>query len=211
MFGLSESTVYYMCQHPVDMRKGINGLYKLVRSEMKMSPLTGSVFIFYGKNHQSVKLLRWDTDGFVLYQKRLEKGTFEMPAEVKDKLGGIQNRPDLLPDSELSEAASYFNNEWEAVVDIFKRGDTALDNNLVERMNRYFSMSRRSSLFFGSHKGAERAAVLYTLALSAKMNHLNIFDYLVDILDRTATWQPNTPLEKYRNLLPDCWQPSTED
>ena len=75
MFGLSESTVYYMCQHPVDMRKGINGLYKLVRSEMKMSPLTGCVFIFYGKNHQSIKLLRWDTDGFVLYQKRLEKGT----------------------------------------------------------------------------------------------------------------------------------------
>ena len=200
-----------MCQHPVDMRKGINGLYKLVRSEMKMSPLTGSVFIFYGKNHQSVKLLRWDTDGFVLYQKRLEKGTFEIPAEVKDKLDEILKKPDLLPDSELSEVASYFNNEWEAVVDIFKRGDTALDNNLVERMNRYFSMSRRSSLFFGSHKGAERAAVLYTLALSAKMNHLNLFDYLVDILDRTATWQPNTPLEKYRNLLPDCWQPSTED
>lgn len=203
--------MYYMCQHPVDMRKGINGLYKLVRSEMKMSPLTGSVFIFYGKNHQSVKLLRWDTDGFVLYQKRLEKGTFKIPAEVRDKLDGILNKPDLLPDSELSEAASYFNNEWEAVADIFKRGDTALDNNLVERMNRYFSMSRRSSLFFGSHKGAERAAVLYTLALSAKMNHLNLFDYLVDILDRTATWQPNTPLEKYRNLLPDCWQPSTKD
>jgi len=53
-------------------------------------------------------------------------------------------------------------------------------------MNRYFSMSRRSSLFFGSHKGAERAAVLYTLALSAKMNRLNLFGYLVDILDRTA-------------------------
>ena len=170
-------------------------------------------------------------------QKRLEKGTFEIPkfdeatggyrmpwktfslimqgvslrsarylkrfnilAEIKDKLDGILNKPDLLPDSELSEAASYFNNEWEAVVDIFKRGDTALDNNLVERMNRYFSMSRRSSLFFGSHKGAERAAVLYTLALSAKMNNLNLFDYLADILDRTAQWQPNTPMVNYRRL-----------
>ena len=89
MFGLSESTVYYMCQHPVDMRKGINGLYKLVRSEMKMSPLTGSVFIFYGKNHQSVKLLRWDTDGFVLYQKRLEKGTFEIP-KFNEAAGGYR-------------------------------------------------------------------------------------------------------------------------
>ena len=78
-------------------------------------------------------------------------------------------------------------------------------------MNRYFSMSRRSSLFFGSHKGAVRAAVLYTLALSAKKNHLNLFDYLVDILGKTAKWQPYTPLENYRNLLPDRWQPSTED
>ena len=73
-----------MCQHPVDMRKGINGLYKLVRSEMKMSPLTGCVFIFYGKNHQSIKLLRWDTDGFVLYQKRLEKGTSGLRDTARD-------------------------------------------------------------------------------------------------------------------------------
>ena len=68
-----------MCQHPVDMRKGINGLYKLVRSEMKMSPLTGCVFIFYGKNHQSIKLL----------QKRLEKGTFEIP-KFDEATGGYR-------------------------------------------------------------------------------------------------------------------------
>ena len=78
-------------------------------------------------------------------------------------------------------------------------------------MNRYFSMSRRSSLFFGSHKEAERAAVLYTLALSAKMNHLYLFGYLTYILDKTAQWQPNSPLENYRNLLPDRWQPSTKE
>ena len=53
--------------------------------------------------------------------------------------------------------------------------------------------------------GAERAAVLYTLALSSKMNGINLFDYIVDILDKTGTWQPNTPLVKYRDLLPDRW------
>ena len=77
-------------------------------------------------------------------------------------------------------------------------------------MNRYFSMSRRSSLFFGSHKGTERArCALYVSALSAKMNHLNIFEYLTDILDKIAHRQPNAPLENYRNLLPDL-QPSTK-
>jgi len=47
--------------------------------------------------------------------------------------------------------------------------------------------------------------VLYTLALSAKMNGINLFEYIVDILDKTGTWQPNTPLSKYRDLLPDRW------
>lgn len=79
MFGLTERHRYYMCQRYVDMRNGINGLYRLVRNEMGLRPLSGDVFIFVSKNRQSVKLLRWDTDGFILYHKRLEKGTFEMP------------------------------------------------------------------------------------------------------------------------------------
>ena len=98
--------------------------------------------------------------------------------------------------------------ELTAIIKALQEEKGAKEKSLRKANN---TISRRSSLFFGSHKGAERAAVLYTLALSAKMNHLNLFDYLADILDRTATWQPNTPLEKYRNLLPDCWQPSKED
>lgn len=126
-------------------------------------------------------------------------------AEIRIHLERMLARKDLLPKSDLAEAVRYFDMEWHAAADIFKRGDTSLDNNLVERMNRYFSMSRRSSLFFGSHKGAERAAVLYTLALSAKMHGINLFNYIVDIIEKTATWQPNTSLDKYRDLLPDRW------
>ena len=139
------------------------------------------------------------------HQKWRQQYAPDILADIRELLDKILARPDLLPKSDLASAAGYLDMEWGAVVDIFKRGDTHLDNNLVERMNRYFSMSRRSSLFFGSHSGAERAAVLYTLALSARMNHINFFDYIVDILDKTATWQPNTPLSKYGNLLPDRW------
>ena len=71
-------------------------------------------------------------------------------------LDEIEERGDLLPKSELQEAITYLRNEWNAVVDIFNYGDTYLDNNMVERMNRYISLSRKNSLFFGSHKGAER-------------------------------------------------------
>lgn len=79
MFALTESTPVYMCRQAVDMRKGIDGLYKLVRIELLQHPLSGAAFVFFSKNRQSVKVLRWDGDGFLLYHKRLERGTFETP------------------------------------------------------------------------------------------------------------------------------------
>ena len=79
MFGLNENTQYYVCQRYVRMNMGINGLYQIVRTEMELPPLGGAVFIFFSKNRQQVKMLKWDGDGFLLYQKRLERGTFELP------------------------------------------------------------------------------------------------------------------------------------
>ena len=79
MFGLNENMHYYLCTSQVDMRNGINGLSKIVRQEMGLAPLGGGIFVFFSRNRQSVKILRWDRDGFVLYHKRLEQGTFEMP------------------------------------------------------------------------------------------------------------------------------------
>ncbi|MCQ2564184.1 MAG: IS66 family insertion sequence element accessory protein TnpB [Mogibacterium sp.] len=79
MLGLGEGMKYYVCQRYVNMNLGINGLYRLVSQEMQLPPLSGAVFLFFSKNRQTVKILRWDTDGFVLYQKRLERGTFELP------------------------------------------------------------------------------------------------------------------------------------
>ena len=79
MFGINDGMQFYVCQRYVRMNLGINGLFKIVRSEMALPPLSGAVFIFFSKNRQQVKMLRWDRDGFLLYQKRLECGTFELP------------------------------------------------------------------------------------------------------------------------------------
>ena len=79
MFGLEDSRRYYVCQRYVRMTLGINGLSRMVSNELRQPVLSGDVFIFFGKNRQMVKLLCWDGDGFLLYQKRLEKGTFELP------------------------------------------------------------------------------------------------------------------------------------
>ena len=112
----------------------------------------------------------------------------------------------MLPKSEKYTAVHYMLNEWEAIENIFTRGDYHLDNNLVERLNRYISLSRRNSLFFGSHKGAERGAMFYSLACSCRLQGISFFEYISDIINKAATLPPNTPITKYRDLLPDKWK-----
>lgn len=61
------------------MRKGFDSLSGVVTLQMNSNALSGSVFIFFNKKRNQVKLLLWEGDGFALYYKRLEKGTFELP------------------------------------------------------------------------------------------------------------------------------------
>lgn len=69
---------YFIYRLDCDMRKGYDGLSGLVTNELKMDPLMGDVFIFFSRSHNRVKILHWQGDGFVIYSKRLEKGTFEI-------------------------------------------------------------------------------------------------------------------------------------
>ncbi|MEO6105467.1 MAG: IS66 family insertion sequence element accessory protein TnpB [Cyclobacteriaceae bacterium] len=89
MLGFHSAQRFYICTTPVDMRKGIDGLCGLVRHLLEDNPLSGYVFIFLNKSRDKIKLLVWDKDGYVLYQKRLERGRFEeLPArnEIKCKI-----------------------------------------------------------------------------------------------------------------------------
>lgn len=63
----------------VDGRKGIDGLSVLVRSQFAENPLSGTMFVFFSKRGDRVRVLYWDRDGYVLITKRLEKGTFRLP------------------------------------------------------------------------------------------------------------------------------------
>lgn len=71
------------------MRKGFNGLCGLVRNEFLQNPLSGDVFIFINRPRNRIKLLHWQGDGFAIYYKRLEKGTYEMP-EIKSTSVSIE-------------------------------------------------------------------------------------------------------------------------
>lgn len=61
------------------MRFGIYPLSGLVRNELGSDPCSGDVFVFLGKRLNQIRLLQWDKDGFAMYMKKLEQGTFEWP------------------------------------------------------------------------------------------------------------------------------------
>jgi transposase len=80
MLYLSSSCRYFYYNGIADMRKGAYSLSGLVRNEMHLDVMSGDVFIFIGRRANKIKLLQWDTDGFALYEKGLERGSFERPA-----------------------------------------------------------------------------------------------------------------------------------
>lgn len=69
----------YLYRGRTDMRKGIDSLCGLVRNGLGKDPLSGELFVFFCGARKRVKILLWDQDGFALYHKRLERGTYEMP------------------------------------------------------------------------------------------------------------------------------------
>jgi len=68
------------------MRKSFDGLCGLVSSRLQLDPANGGVFVFINKRRDRIKLLHWEQGGFVLYYKRLEKGTLEMPKSKENRV-----------------------------------------------------------------------------------------------------------------------------
>jgi len=77
MLAINNQQRYFLYGDVVDMRKGFDSLCGVVLSVFKMDPLSGDVFIFLRRTKTKIKLLQWQQDGFAIYYKRLEKGTFE--------------------------------------------------------------------------------------------------------------------------------------
>src|SRR5215510_14377736 len=105
--------------------------------------------------------------------------------------------------SELAAAFRYMRARWTALVRCFDDGRLALDNNPVERALRCVAIGRKNYLFAGSDAGGRRAAALYSLIESAKLNGLNPQHYLADVLARIA----DHPARRIAELLPWNWQP----
>lgn len=79
MISLPASVRVYLCTAPCDMRRSFDGLQGMVTSVLGMDALAGHLFVFANRQRDRVKILYWDRDGFAIWSKRLEEGTYAMP------------------------------------------------------------------------------------------------------------------------------------
>jgi hypothetical protein len=100
--------------------------------------------------------------------------------------------------SELAGAIRYTLSRWQALTLVLRDGRACLDNNAAERAMRPICLGRKNWLFAGSDAGGERAAAVYSLTETAKLNALDPEDYLRQVLERIA----EHPVKRVHELLP---------
>jgi transposase len=142
----------------------------------------------------------------------IEHDLREKPAEVRRQVRQERSRPlldvlkgwleEMLPrlsrKSDAAKAIRYALNCWEALGRYCDDGRIEIDNNAAERALRCIALGRKNYLFAGSDAGGERAAAIYTILSSAKLNGLNPGVYLREVLTRIA----EHPIARIAELLP---------
>ena len=85
MIHLPASVRIYLATSPCDMRRSFDGLHALVNAVMQLDAFAGHLFVFSNRRRDRVKILYWDRDGFAVWAKRLEEGTYAMPFAEDDQ------------------------------------------------------------------------------------------------------------------------------
>ena len=114
-------------------------------------------------------------------------------------------RAGLSRHAEVAKAIDYMLKRWPAFTRFLDDGRICLSNNTAERALRGVAFGRKSWLFCGSDRGGQRAAAMYTLIGTARLNDLDPQAWLADVLERIA----DQPVRRLHELLPWNWQPST--
>ena len=98
MMSLPGAVRIFACTQPTDMRKSFDGLLALVENILGEDPLSGHLFLFRNRRRDRLKILYWDRDGLAIWYKRLERGSFELPAAVVGESGQAAPRIELRAD-----------------------------------------------------------------------------------------------------------------
>ena len=110
----------------------------------------------------------------------------------------------VLPKSPMGKAMKYYQAQWPKLIRIFDNPTLRLDNNLIENTIRPLALGRKNYLFAGSHKGAERIAMVYSLTATCKAHQVNPREWLKDVLGKLPEYSVN----KIEELLPGQWKKS---
>lgn len=89
MVAISSHLKFYLYSQPTDMRKSFDGLQGIIQNQLKVNALSGDVYLFLNKRRDRLKLLFWERDGFWIFYKRLEEGTFQQPLK-KSSDGSVE-------------------------------------------------------------------------------------------------------------------------
>lgn len=114
-----------------------------------------------------------------------------------------EQRPKLSRGNDVAKAMDYMLKRWPAFTRFLGDGRICLSNNAAERALRGIALGRKSWLFAGSDRGGQRAAAMYSLIVTAKMNNVDPQAWLADVLARIA----GHPARQLDELLPWNWQP----
>ena len=117
-----------------------------------------------------------------------------------------QRRAKLSRHNDVAQAIDYMLKRWAVFARFLDDGHICMSNNAAERALRGIALGRKSWLFAGSDRGGERAAFMYSLIVTAKMNHIDPQAWLADVLARIA----EHPANRLDELLPWNWRPFTE-
>jgi transposase len=125
---------------------------------------------------------------------------------IMDTLGQwlVDEYPKVLPKSSIGKAFYYLIARYNKIYLYLQDGRLEIDNNLIENSIRPVALGRKNYLFAGSHAGAQRAAMVYSLLGSCKLQNINPYEYLQDVLERL----PEYPVNRLCELLPPNWKPA---
>ena len=106
------------------------------------------------------------------------------------------------PKSPIGKAVNYTLNLWPRLIRYVESGNYLIDNNKIENLIRPLALGRKNYLFAGSHDGARRAAMMYSFFATCKLNDVNPYTWLKEVLEKI----PDTKTSQLTKLLPNNWK-----